>query len=216
MNRFLLKRVVFVLWFVRLVKESIRIALDAPCNILSFPYRDLPTLVERLDSAEEERSRMCKRVISLRNPVVLLFGIWRPPSSRRKWLEANICALARSARYVYVLHYWDGRGNESVLLTGHPKRGLYPLPKPTRGPCRSKVLSASHLGTDVTGIIAPVSATFHPSEAPVSTRNLFTYLRYKSKRTWKEVVSHPILVMDSRLEETAYVYPPSEPWRSSW
>jgi hypothetical protein len=204
MNRFVLKRVVFVLWFVRLIRKTIQIALDAPCNILSFPYRDMPAIVERLDSTEANRSQMCHRLVSLRNPVRLFLGMWRPPSERRKWLEKTIGSLTRSARYVYVLHYWDGKGNKSVLLTSHPERGLFPLPKPARGPCPSKVLSASHLSKDITDIIAPVSATFHPSEPPVSPHDIFTYFRYKSNNSAQEVVSHPILVMDSRLEETAY------------
>ncbi|AUF82632.1 hypothetical protein TetV_550 [Tetraselmis virus 1] len=199
MNRFLMKRVVFALWFLRSMRGILINSLMFPSNALSFPFRGMATGIEHIEKNENKAPKR-KRVIWLRNPVRLLIGLRKCKTKRREWLENRIRNLPKKDNLIYVLHYWD-RGLKSMILTEKPKRGLHPAPEKSPGPCPSKIVSACHDGKDVTDILTPISASFHPMEREVCSENIYHYYASVSKKPVKELRSHPIYIMDSTLTE---------------
>lgn len=214
-KRFLLRRLVYVMWLVSIVKRSLRIAAGEAEAMLCRPFEGLPTGIEMLDGSQTDREHIRRVVVWLRNPVRLLIGgMVRSRTGRRMWLVRKIRSLPRGRDISYVLHYWDHLGVKQSILTRDPRRGLKPpAPKKKPGPCTSDVMAAYHGEQDVTPDIKKVSASFHEAEGDVCPVALDAYLRHRRGLSLR---SHPIIITDATLKErqielTARFWTPTSP-----
>lgn len=199
-KRFLLRRLVYLMWMVTVFKRTLRVAAGEAEAMLCRPFEGLPTGIELLDGSQRDREHIRRVVVWLRNPVRLFVGgMVRSQYGRRLWLVRKIKGLPRGGDIAYVLHYWDHLGNRQSILTRDPRRGLRPpAPKKRPGPCASQVMAAYHGERDVTSDINSVSASFHEAEGDICPVALDAYLRHRRGLSLR---SHPIVITDATLNE---------------
>lgn len=198
MHSFIFRKLIFLLWFGRMLRRRIRQCIECPFSVVLRQYEGLPTAIEKLGA---ER----KYVIRVMSPLSLAREFMYSPQERRLRLMRRIKNLPDN-KHVYAFHYWMRSGSKAIIVTNSPSRGLQPPPAPSKGPCPSKVISAYQAGVDITSVVSPISASFHPSEKRISSHELFSYVLSVTKKPVDYMRRNPIMIMDATLEETCYEY----------